>query len=375
MKTHVITATIITIVIGLTGVLAGIDFKKMHKSEPLYPGEGMTGRGMLSDYFEGIKGTHGDTEVFFFDSGKPGGTVFIAGGTHPNEPAGYMAAVVILENMVPETGRIIIIPRLNNSGFTCNDPMEAFPQSFSIQTEGGMRKFRFGSRGTNPLDQWPDPLVYTHRQSGQQYSGFDSRNLNRTYPGVPNGTLTEKVAYAIVSLIREEKVDLAFDLHEAAPEIPIINALVYHEKAEEIVLYAVLELEAEGLTYAPELSPANFHGLSHREWGDYTGTNPVLMETSSPAQGRLRGKTNEALILDGISSNYQEAKATGVLRIEYREEGEQLDHRVGRHLAGFRAILNSYNEIHPENAVDVSGVPDYQELTENGIGKYLRSPI
>ena len=373
MKKHHISAIVISLITILAGIIASFEFHKMHVSESLHPSEGLSSEGMLSDYFSGIKKTNGDTKVYFFDSGKPGATVFLAGGTHPNEPAAYLASVVILENLIPEKGRVIVIPRLNNSAFTCTDPMEAFPQSFHIDTDNGPRKFRFGSRATNPLDQWPDPLVYSHKPSGQQYSGLESRNLNRAYPGDSKGSFTEKVAYAIMQMIEKEEVDISYDLHEAAPEIPIINAIVYHEKSEDIAMYSILELEMEGLQFTPELSPKNFHGLSHREWGDYTGTYPFLMETSNPIQGRLRGKTNEELILDGVSRNYQIAKETGALRIVYRDEGEQLEHRVGRHLSGFMAIINSYNEIYIDNSVEVSGLPGYQELVENGIGKYLNN--
>ena len=373
MRRYHISIIIITVVTIIVGVIAAIEFHKLHIKEPLFPSDGLSSKKLLSDYFEGVKGTNGDTEVYMFDSGNPGATVFLAGGTHPNEPAGYIASVVILENLIPVMGKIIIIPRLNNSGFTCTDPMEAFPQVFHIETAEGSRWFRFGSRGTNPVDQWPDPLVYSHKPSGQQYSGLESRNLNRAYPGDPHGSLTEKVAYAIVQLIEKENVDISYDLHEAAPEIPIINAIVYHEKAEDIVMYSILELEMEGLQFAPELSPGNFHGLSHREWGDYTETLPFLMETSSPIQGRLRGKTNEELIINGISKNYQMAKETGALRIVYRDEGEHLKHRVGRHLAGFMAILSAYNELHSDKPVKVSGLPGYQDLVENGIGEYLNN--
>ena len=138
-------------------------------------------------------------------------------------------------------------------------------------------------------------------------------------------------------------------------------------------MFSILDLEMEDLQFAPELSPKNFHGLSHREWGDYTNTYPFLMETSSPIQGRLRGRTNEELILNGVSKNYQIAKETDALRIVYRDEGEQLEHRVGRHLSGFMAIIRSYTEIHPENTVEISGLPDYQDLVENGVGRYLNN--
>jgi hypothetical protein len=252
--------------------------------------------------------------------------------------------------------------------------MEAYPQHFTIKTKSGDRQFRFGSRGTNPLDQWPDPLVYIHHSSGQQFSGMESRNLNRVYPGRPDGSFTEKVAYAIVQLLKSEHVDIAFDLHEAAPEIPIINAIVYHEKCEEIAMSAVLELEMtmEDAKYAPELSPENFRGLSHREWGDNTDVAPFLMETSSPVQGRLRGRTNEELVLTGKSENYRKAKETNKLRIDYRKEGETLDHRVGRHISGFNAILSAFNEFNPDNTVLVSGIPEYQDIMKNSLGYYLK---
>ena len=364
---------IILTLTAVVGIIASLEFNKMHIEEELFPSEDITKVGKLSDYFEGIKNTNGDTEVYIYDSGNKGAIVFFGGGTHPNEPAGYMAAVVVLENLKVDKGRVIVVPRLNNSAFTCTDPMEAFPPEFEIETEKGVRKFRFGSRGTNPLDQWPDPLVYSQYPSGQQYSGMDSRNLNRCYPGRPNGTHTEKVAYAIVQLLKKEKVDIAFDLHEAAPEIPIINAIVYHEKSEDVAMGAILELEfeLENEKYAPELSPKNFRGLSHREWGDNTDVLPFLMETSSPIQGRLRGETNVDLMLNGYSENYMIAKKTGALRIDVRDEGEQLEHRVGRHITAFKAILSSYNELNPDNLIEITGLPTYEELTTNKIGKYL----
>ena len=51
------------------------------------PGEGVTERRMLSDYFEPLAGTPMDTEVFFLDSGEPGAVGLMIGGTHGNELA------------------------------------------------------------------------------------------------------------------------------------------------------------------------------------------------------------------------------------------------------------------------------------------------
>jgi hypothetical protein len=222
------------------------------------------------------------------------------------------------------------------------------------------------------VDQWPDPLVYLHFPSGQQLSGNETRNLNRAYPGRPDGTLTEQTAYAIVRLIEAEHVQLAIDLHEAAPEIPIINAIVSHEKGREIAGEAILTLELEDLQYALELSPPRFRGLSHREWGDHTQTMPFLMETSNPIQGRLRGKTTEELILKGYDPWYERAAKLGTMRIVYSAGGESLAHRVGRHLQGFRAILEAFNSQAAGNQVRVVGLPSHADVMERGVKGFLR---
>ena len=367
-----IVAVIMLVVAGAICTIASLDFLEMRKPDKFFPSKAITEVRTLGDYFEDLKGTNGDTDIFFFNGDKEGGTVLLLGGTHPNEPAGIITAAVLLENVQIDVGRVIVIPQACLSGFSCTDPMEGCPEFFTLNTKSGERKFRFGSRVSNPLDQWPDPLVYSHYPSGQKLSGFETRNLNRSYPGRPDGSFTEKVGYAIVNLIKEEKIDIAFDLHEAAPEIPIINAIVYHEKSEDIGLSAILNLEFKDLKYAPESSPKNFHGLSHREWGDNTETLPFLMETCNPIQGRLRGRTSSELIISGLSPEYKMAQETGKLRIEYDTDGASLDKRVARHLQGFIEILNAYNDLHPEKPIMFNGIPVYEEVVNNGVGNYLK---
>lgn len=82
--------------------------------------------------------------------------MLVLGGTHPNEPSGLVAAVLLIENAQPEAGTLYVIPRTNNSAFTCTDPQEGAPMRFTIDTPNGERWFRFGSRATNPIHQWPD---------------------------------------------------------------------------------------------------------------------------------------------------------------------------------------------------------------------------
>jgi hypothetical protein len=369
-KRH-ITAAAVLVVMAAAGTAASLEFLKMRQPDVIKPSAALTETRLLSDYFPPLKGSAGDTKIYIFEGATPGATVMLLGGTHPNEPAGFIAATVIVENLVVNTGRIIVIPQACASGFRSTDPFEGYPEFFELPGKSGPRTFRMGSRVCCPLDQWPDPLVCTQYPSGQSLSGIEARNLNRSYPGRPNGSFTERVAYAIMELLKTEQVDVAFDLHEAAPEIPIINAIVYHEKGEDIALTAVLDLETSDMRYAPELSPVNFHGLSHREWGDRTDVIPFLMEVSNPIQGRLRGRTNADLITKGVSVRYLEALHSDALRIEYDPDGEPLERRVGRHLEGFRAILDAYNEFHADRPVDMAGLPSYRDLLENGLGHYL----
>lgn len=369
---QVVAGVLLAFVLTLTGT-ASVEFLKMKKPDILYPSSSMTEKSSLAKYCPSLKGTSGDTPVYIFDSKKPGATILVLGGTHPNEVAGFMTAVLLTENLRIDSGKFIVIPQACGSGFTCTDPLEGLPQFFNIITPTGSREFRTGSRVSNPLDQWPDPLVYMHYPSGQSLSGFETRNLNRSYPGRVDGNFSERVGYAVLELIKKEHVDVAFDLHEAAPEIPIINAIISHEKCQDISASAILELELQSLTYALEVSPKNFHGLSHREWGDSSSVLPFLMETSNPIQGRLRGKTDENLIIGGKDRFYAQAMKSAKFRITYDEiNGYPLNVRVARHIAGISAIINGYNEKFPGKKIIYSNIPSYEDITTGGIGNFIK---
>jgi hypothetical protein len=346
-------------------------FASMRKPDTIRKGPGVTRIVKLSDYFAGIKGTAGNTDVYILDSGKPGGSALVLGGTHENEPAGFMTAILFVENAMPKEGRLFVIPRANASAATHTDPMEGTPRRFTIQGTSGPRSFRFGSRATNPIDQWPDPDIYIHAASGQQLSGAETRNLNRAYPGRPDGTFTEKVAYAITSLVRKENIDVTIDLHEASPEYPVINAIVAHERAMPVASEAILNLELDNITMGLEPSPKNLHGLSHRELGDATNTLSLLMENTNPSQGRLRGKTDEALIVNGKDDLYVSAQKLGRLFVPFDENGWPLSTRVGRHVAGLEAIFQAYTSQNPSKPIVMEGMPSYAELSANELGKFL----
>ncbi|MFO7691862.1 MAG: succinylglutamate desuccinylase/aspartoacylase family protein [Vicinamibacterales bacterium] len=334
-------------------------------------GPGVASVDRLSAWFPGIGGTRGDTDVYVLDSGRPGATALILGGTHGNEPAGYMTAILLVEHAVPESGRLLVVPHANRSSMTHTDYQEASPRMLVFQGASGRRAFRYGSRATNPTDQWPDPDIYVHAASGQQLSGAETRNLNRAYPGRPDGTFTERIAFAIVSLIRAEQVDLVIDLHEASPEYPVVNAIVAHERAMPVASGAVLNLEFDDITIGLEPSPRNLRGLSHRELGDATEALALLCETSNVSQGRLRGATDARQVIEGTDDKYLRAAGLGRLAVPFDEHGWPLEQRVGRHAATVMAILAAFTSINPGKPISVTGVPSYAELMAKGLEPFL----
>ncbi len=373
MKRHHITALLLLLLAALICYYSGRNFLKMHEEEAVYPSSHLTTKKRLSDYFPGLKNSPGDSSVYIFEGQKEGGTLLILGGTHPNEPAGFITAILLVENIEVKQGRVIIVPRANNSGFMHSDPQEGNPQRYSLGTPSGSRWFRYGSRLTNPIHQWPDPVLYVN-PAGQKLSGTESRNLNRSYPGRKHGSLTEKIAYAIMRLIDEEKTDLAVDLHEAAPEYPVINAIVFHENSAELAVITLMTLQMEGVDIRLEASPRNLRGLSHREWGDFSKTHAILLETANTSHGRLKGKPSATLIINGKDKNYQKAAQLGRLFVPFDEDGIPLKQRVSRHLASLRALVSGLYELYPDLLIQIQNVPSPTDVEQAGVGAFLRPP-
>ena len=352
---------------------AGVIFQRMHEREPVYPGSGVTRKAMLSDYTPALKGTAADTPVYFLEGAEPGPTLLLFGGTHPQEVSGMLAAVVVVENVHVKRGRLIVIPHSNQSGFTYTEPLEAFPHEFNIPTGGRARRFRLGMRLTNPIHQWPDPDLYAHYPSKEPLIGSEARNLNRAYPGRPGGRYTERLAHAVLSLARQEKADVVLDMHEAYPEYPIINMIVAHERAFETATMTAVALQARGIAMNIMASPKNLHGLSHREFGDHTEAQALLSETANPAMGRFRGRTDEALVVEGKDGNYVAAAKLKRLFVPFDASGHPLSSRVARQIATIEEMLSAYNDAHAEHSFALAGLPPYDELRSKGIGAFLRA--
>lgn len=412
-----LTGLVLAAVVGACVYCSGRDFLEQFKTEPIYKGPGITDVKMLSDYNPELKGTNGDTAIYVLDSGKPGASFLIMGGTHPTEPAGLLAAVIIVENAIPTEGRLFVIPHANNSGFsTCEPGLGHIPYFHLKTSSGNTRYFRYGNRGSNPVDQFPDPDMYLHYPSGQSLAADEIRNLDRAHPGNPHGLLTQQIAWGLNRLCWEENVDMVIDHHEAPPEKPLVNAICVHQKGIDLTSMMAMDLEEQGIRMRVEISPIPLHGFTHREFGDYTPAIAFLSETPNPSQGSARGAVTESLIIEGCDPIYEQLLDKKLLKVDYKKGGVTLNERTARNVATDVALANHYTEMYPDvknkyvpehfkqeaakqtsdpaqiakiaedltqeqearttsdpkRAIVITNLPTYDEILENGVGHYLR---
>lgn len=113
-------------------------------------------------------GTDYETPVYIIKTDYKEPVIMIVAGTHGNEKAGIKATEYLKENLHIERGTLIIIPKANV--LACEENVRCFPSKI---------------------------------------------NLNRVYPGNPQGNSVEKLAYEIFSLMKRYDIGLLVDLHES----------------------------------------------------------------------------------------------------------------------------------------------------------------
>lgn len=367
------------VIIGLGLVLLAISGASFYHSrrlkEPVVLGPGVTAVKQLADYFEPLRGTANNCNVYLLEGRERGATMLVLGGSHPEEPAGRLVAWILAENAVVQKGRLIVILSANRSASTVTRLGGAYPPDFSIVTPWGSQTFRMGDRWTNPLDQWPDPEVYFHYPSRQQLAFVDIRNVNRAWPGRPNGTLTEQTAYGFMELIKREQVDIAIDLHEAELQYPVISTIVTHQRGQDMATIVSMTLtDNEGFKIGTEFSPRTLHGLSHREIGDYSPALSLLFEAPEPFLDATRGITTREQLLTGKDEFVVKAGKHGLLFEKIDEKGWPIDVRVGRHASALLQVAETWGEDHPDKLLVITEVPRYKDVIEKGVGSYLRDP-
>lgn len=324
------------------------------------PSQGLSKKLWLSHYMPSLRGTNLDTPVFFFDSGKPGATALMIGGTHSNEVAAHTAALCVVENALVQKGRLIVIPYANRSGLSIKDTKNNIPRWHGIKSRSGPRYICYGDRRTDPNDQkTPDPKQYVHPSGYVNKDGREARNLNRCYPGVKDGTPTERLAYAIIQLIKAEKADFLLDCHESstpsgkpAPAYKKSGRLAYtlvsHPSGLEIAASSILDLEEDaGITMKLEESRQGFRGLSHLEVGDATDCVSFLSESPNPGQD---WEATDAKVINDPKYPFA--------------------HRVGLHVRLFLKLAENYELLNDKGLI-VKGLPSYGDLMAKGVGAFL----
>ncbi|MDD5015088.1 MAG: succinylglutamate desuccinylase/aspartoacylase family protein [Atribacterota bacterium] len=113
-------------------------------------------------------GTDYETPVYIIETDYKEPIIMTIAGTHGNEKASIKAAEYLKDNIKIEKGTLIILPRANI--LACAKNLRCFP---------------------------PDI------------------NLNRVYPGNPQGNSVEKLAYEIFNLMKKYDIGLLLDLHES----------------------------------------------------------------------------------------------------------------------------------------------------------------
>lgn len=158
----------------------------MAKTKVVSVGELCAAPGEKTQGFLEVKGTPVKMPVTLINGTKEGKTVLITGGTHGGEYPGVETAIRLACTLTPEeiAGQLIIV-------HPCNVP--AF-------------------------------------QAKLQYVGpYDGKNLNREYPGLATGTVTQRIAFTVSSMLfplAEFYMDLhGGDIHEALTPFVIYSKL------------------------------------------------------------------------------------------------------------------------------------------------------
>lgn len=117
------------------------------------------------------------TEVHILKSSVTGPKVAVVGGIHGDELAGWKAALKFIERD-DFKGELLVIPRANYLGTTLEQ--------------------RYPGASTDGV-----------------YEEIEYSDLNRTFPGRLDGTITEKIAYEIIEQIKIFEPEYIVDLHES----------------------------------------------------------------------------------------------------------------------------------------------------------------
>ena len=162
-----------------------------------------------------VEGTPVKMPITLINGIGEGKTVVITGGTHGGEYPGIETAIRIAKNIDPKdvNGQIAIIHPVNVPAFLAKT-------------------------------QYVSPL--------------DGKNLNREYPGIATGTVTQRVAYTISSLLFSQ-ADFYMDLHGGDIHEALVPFVIYSKlgTTPEQTELAIAASKATGIKYVSGSTSSN----------------------------------------------------------------------------------------------------------------------
>lgn len=238
-----------------------------------------------------MAGTPQETPAYVIGSGKPGPVVLVLGGVHGDEPGGWLAAEQVTE-FRPSVGALIVIPRANRQAILA------------------------GKRTTPELG-----------------------DLNRLYPGNPQGLPMARMAAEIVSLIERHQVNVLLDLHESWG--------FYKERPYSGTAFLGQTISAfpneKGIVLGQQVAAAVNRGINDsRDEMVYREYPPRAVAGAPPVSGQ---RTEEATPVRaggsaslGLGSRFPDMVA---LLVEMGQQDQPLERRVSLHVEVVREVLRA----------------------------------
>ncbi|MCK7540043.1 MAG: hypothetical protein MZV63_58610 [Marinilabiliales bacterium] len=327
-----------------------------------------------------VKGTVNDANVYILEGQEPGGTVLVLGGTHPrSRPDGWPPGSSPRTPMLAQRPA----PRRPDAPTAARSTVDPARRRLSADLHHPHGLGRPDVPHGRPLVEPPRPVARSRGLSSttrarQQLAYVDIRNLNRAFPGRPNGTLTERTTcYAFMELIRREKVDIAIDLHEAELQYPVISTIVAHQKGAGPGRGGLDDSSAASRA-SPSASRTRPRPCAAcRTARSATRPRPSRCCSRRPSRSSTRraGRTDADAPAHAARTSSSSGPASRACssRRSTRRAGPSTSASAATPRPSSRSS-RIWSADNPDRAVVVAGVPRYTEVVEKGTGAFLKDP-
>ena len=275
----------------------------------------------------------------------------------------------MLENLRVDAGRVFVIPFANASAATHNEPQEAHPQRVVVRdARAGRAPSASAPASPIPSTSGPIPRSTCSPSPAPILAGSETRNLNRAYPGIPDGNLTERVAWAHHRahparghrpVLRPARVLARVpggQRHRGVGGQPGHRVDRHDHPADRGLGLLARAVPAE----LPRAEPPRVDGPHEH------AAHPAGSDQRRPWAGCGGAPTPNWPWWARTSSTWW-PRASGALYVPFDENGIPIEMRIGRHLAAIAAIVDAFNTLNPDRShhrrrLAPAGGPDRERL-------------